>query len=105
LGVEIYRCAGATHNERLGALLNELGRRRMTNVLVEGGGELLGALRDLDEIDEVRVFLAPKLVGGARAPSPLAGRGVEKIADAARFETQRLETCGPDVYFIGRTVR
>jgi diaminohydroxyphosphoribosylaminopyrimidine deaminase/5-amino-6-(5-phosphoribosylamino)uracil reductase len=104
LGVEIYRCAGATHNERLGALLNELGRRRMTNVLVEGGGELLGAWRDLDEIDEVHVFLAPKIVGGADAPSPLAGRGVKKIADAARFETQRIEACGPDVYFIGRTM-
>lgn len=105
LGVEIYRCAGAAHDERLGALLDELGRRRMTNVLVEGGGELLGTLRDLDEIDEVHVFLAPKLVGGAGAPSPLAGRGVEKIADAAGFETQRLEACGPDVYFVGRATR
>ena len=47
----------------------------MTNVLIEGGGEVLGSLLDLDQIDEVHVFIAPKLFGGAAAPGPLAGLG------------------------------
>ena len=46
-GVEVFPCAGKTHEQRIAALLDELGRRRMTNVLVEGGSKLLGALFDL----------------------------------------------------------
>ena len=74
-GCEVLVCAGETHAARLGALLNELGTRRLTNVLVEGGGQLLGSLFDARAIDEVHVFITPKLVGGASAPSPIAGAG------------------------------
>ncbi|MCH7946042.1 MAG: dihydrofolate reductase family protein, partial [Armatimonadetes bacterium] len=63
-GVELFRCAGATHSERLESLLVELGRRRMTNILVEGGSRLLGSLLDARLIDEVHLFIAPKIVGG-----------------------------------------
>ena len=44
---------------RLDAAVDELGRRRLTNVLVEGGSRLLGSLLDSREIDEVHVFIAP----------------------------------------------
>jgi len=54
----------------LGQLLDELGRRQVTNILVEGGGELLGELFDARLIDEVHVFIAPKLCGGQSAPEP-----------------------------------
>ena len=66
----------------VGALLDELGRRRFTNVLVEGGGEVLGSFLDAGEIDEVHVFIAPRLVGGSAAPGPLLGMGAEKISEA-----------------------
>jgi diaminohydroxyphosphoribosylaminopyrimidine deaminase/5-amino-6-(5-phosphoribosylamino)uracil reductase len=68
-GVQIFRCDGATHAERLESLLDELGRRRMTNVLVEGGRRLLNTLFDIYAIDEVHVFTAPKDAGG---DAPLA---------------------------------
>ena len=58
-GCEVFVCEGETHAERLDALLAELGRRRWTNVLVEGGGHLLGSLLDARAIDEVHVFMAP----------------------------------------------
>ena len=67
-GCEVLVCPGATHAARLDALLAELGRRQMTNVLVEGGGRVLGSLLDARQIDEVHVFIAPKLVGGDAAP-------------------------------------
>ncbi len=62
-------------------LLAEFGQRRFTNVLVEGGAAVLGSFRDAGLIDEVHVFIAPKLVGGARAMSPFGGAGAEAIAD------------------------
>jgi diaminohydroxyphosphoribosylaminopyrimidine deaminase/5-amino-6-(5-phosphoribosylamino)uracil reductase len=81
-GAEVFRCAGTTHAERLVSLLDELGRRRMTNVLVEGGSQLLGQLFDLRAIDEVHAFVAPKLLGGASAPNPVSGTGIAKITEA-----------------------
>jgi diaminohydroxyphosphoribosylaminopyrimidine deaminase/5-amino-6-(5-phosphoribosylamino)uracil reductase len=91
-----------SRHERLLQLLDELGRRRMTNVLVEGGSSLLGSLFDARQIDEVHVFLAPKLFGGQKARSPMRGAGIEQIADALAIENRRMEILGEDLYFSGR---
>lgn len=104
-GAEVYRCAGVTAAERLGALLDELGRRQMTNVLVEGGGQLLGCLFDLGWIDEVHVFVAPKLFGGSRAPTPLSGTGIQRLAQACAIEQTELQQLGDDLYISGRVRR
>jgi diaminohydroxyphosphoribosylaminopyrimidine deaminase/5-amino-6-(5-phosphoribosylamino)uracil reductase len=101
-GIETYRCPGETHAERLGALLDELGRRRMTNVLVEGGSKLLGVLFDAGAVDEVHVFIAPKLAGGAGAPSPVPGAGIAKMSEALRLADITIEELGGDVYVHGR---
>jgi diaminohydroxyphosphoribosylaminopyrimidine deaminase/5-amino-6-(5-phosphoribosylamino)uracil reductase len=100
-GVEIVRLVG-TYEQRLGALFADLGRRRMTNVLVEGGSHLLGALFDTRAIDEVHVFIAPKLAGGSTALSPLAGTGVERMADALKLADITIEELDGDVYVHGR---
>src|SRR5436190_19884132 len=52
-GVEVFPCSGRTHEDRFASLLDELGRRRMTNVLVEGGSQLLGTIFNLRAVDEV----------------------------------------------------
>jgi diaminohydroxyphosphoribosylaminopyrimidine deaminase/5-amino-6-(5-phosphoribosylamino)uracil reductase len=81
-----------------GALLTELGRRGMTNVLVEGGGTLLGALFDQLLIDELHVFIAPRLVGGAAAPSPMAGLGLADIPEEIQLEPLSIECLDGDLY-------
>jgi diaminohydroxyphosphoribosylaminopyrimidine deaminase/5-amino-6-(5-phosphoribosylamino)uracil reductase len=85
----------------LTALLDELGRRRMTNLLVEGGSEVLGSFLDAGAIDEVHVFVAPRLAGGTEARTPVAGKGVDKIADALRLEEWRVECLEGDVLLHG----
>jgi diaminohydroxyphosphoribosylaminopyrimidine deaminase / 5-amino-6-(5-phosphoribosylamino)uracil reductase len=103
-GCEAIACRGANADEpvSISALLDELGRRRMTNVLVEGGGKLLGALFDAGAIDEVHVFIAPKLIGGANAPSPIGGAGLEKIATALSVKDIDVRYIGDDIYLWGR---
>ena len=62
-----------------------------------------GALFDARQIDEVHVFVAPKLVGGAGAIAPLAGSGTERMADAAPLENVQVRPMeGGDVYWSGR---
>lgn len=69
-GVEVLPCDGATHSDRLHFLLQELGRRKMTNVMVEGGCRLLHNLFEIYAVDEVHVFTAPKEAGGDTPPAP-----------------------------------
>jgi diaminohydroxyphosphoribosylaminopyrimidine deaminase/5-amino-6-(5-phosphoribosylamino)uracil reductase len=102
-GCEVLVCEGDTHRARLEQTLDEFGRRRMTNVLVEGGGRLLGALFDLRAIDEFHVFIAPKLIGGAAAVSPLAAAGSEKMSDALMLVDAQWQRMGDDMYVRGRT--
>ncbi len=101
-GCEVFLCKADTQAERLGRLIAELGRRRLTNVLVEGGGRLTGSLLDAGQIDEVHVFIAPKLIGGADAPSPIAGRGIQEMSQALQLESIQLEQFGTDIYLRGR---
>jgi diaminohydroxyphosphoribosylaminopyrimidine deaminase/5-amino-6-(5-phosphoribosylamino)uracil reductase len=70
----------------LPALLDELGRRGMTNVLVEGGGRVLGAFLDAGLVDAVDVFIAPVLEGGPPRFTPAQGEGYFLMADALRLE-------------------
>jgi diaminohydroxyphosphoribosylaminopyrimidine deaminase / 5-amino-6-(5-phosphoribosylamino)uracil reductase len=101
-GCEVFVCDGETPAARLDALLAELGRRRLTNVLVEGGGRLLGSLLDARAIDEVHVFIAPKLLGGAAAGTPLAGRGIAEVAAALRLQSPEVRQLGDDTYITAR---
>ena len=83
-------------------MLENLGRRRCTNVLVEGGSKLLGEMFDADEIDELHVFVAPKLIGGRDAPAPIGGEGLAKMADARQLYDPAWTTLGDDLYFTAR---
>jgi diaminohydroxyphosphoribosylaminopyrimidine deaminase / 5-amino-6-(5-phosphoribosylamino)uracil reductase len=101
-GIEVVQFAGATHCDRIDALLVELGRRCMTNVLVEGGSRLLGTLFDLRSIDEAHVFVAPKLAGGESALSPVAGTGVDRMAAALKLADVSINELEGDVHIHGR---
>ncbi len=100
-GCEVIVCPGQSYAEQLGSLLDELGRRRWTNLLVEGGGGLLGGLFELGEINEVHVFVAPKLIGGSQAVSPLGGLGAKTIAEAWSIQELAFEKLGEDLYLHG----
>lgn len=104
-GCEALACSGSTGAERLLDLLEELGRRRMTNVLVEGGSRVLGSLFDAQEVDEVHVFVAPKLFGGQGAVGPIGGEGVALPDHAAQLDPLEIARAGPDLYIHGRIIR
>jgi diaminohydroxyphosphoribosylaminopyrimidine deaminase/5-amino-6-(5-phosphoribosylamino)uracil reductase len=100
-GCEVFVLGAATPHGRVDQLLDELGRRRLTNVLVEGGATVLGSMFDHGQIDEVHVFIAPRLAGGAAAPSPLAGLGRGLMSAAADVTIEACEQPGGDVYLRG----
>ena len=100
-GVETTAMPGADGLVDLEALMSRLGEREIASVVVEGGGVLLGALFDGGLVDKVCAFIAPVVVGGAGAPSPVAGEGVELIGDALRLREVEVLRLGEDIAVVG----
>lgn len=78
-------------------LLDDLGKRNLISVLVEGGGEVHAAMFKEGLVDKVCAYVAPKLVGGRDAPGPLGGNGIEKLMDATRLNSLDVTRLGDDL--------
>jgi diaminohydroxyphosphoribosylaminopyrimidine deaminase/5-amino-6-(5-phosphoribosylamino)uracil reductase len=85
----------------LSALMAELGKREITSVLVEGGSQLLGSVFDNKLVDKVIVFIAPIIIGGKQAKTPVAGQGVANVADSLKLERVRSRPCNGDMIIYG----
>jgi diaminohydroxyphosphoribosylaminopyrimidine deaminase/5-amino-6-(5-phosphoribosylamino)uracil reductase len=100
-GCEVLTLAPASTSLPVAALLDELGRRKYTNVLVEGGGRVLGSFLDARLVDEVHIFIAPCLVGGETAPSPVEGTGAATVAEGLRLSAWDTQVLEGDIYVHG----
>ena len=94
---------GANGGVDMRALLAALGERDITGVLVEGGGAVIGSLFDLRLVDKVVAFVAPVIIGGQDAVSPVAGAGIDDMADAMRLRDVQMLRFGEDIAIIGYT--
>jgi diaminohydroxyphosphoribosylaminopyrimidine deaminase/5-amino-6-(5-phosphoribosylamino)uracil reductase len=93
---------GENEPARVRSALAALGDQGVTAILLEGGPHLAGAFLDAGEIDEIRLFLAPLLIGGRQARDPLEGEGVERISEALHALTLDCEKVGNDLLISAR---
>ena len=100
-GAETVRMPTGRGGVDLRALLAALGERDITSVLVEGGGATIGALFDLNLVDKVVAFVAPVIIGGNEAISPVGGIGIAKMEEALRLRDVDVRRFGGDVAVIG----
>ena len=68
------------------SLMKILGKREVTSVLIEGGGEINASAIAAGVVDKVMCFVAPKLIGGQDAPGPIGGVGIRSLADAVNLQ-------------------
>ncbi len=101
VGAELLELPSPEGRVDLERLLGALGERGITNVLVEGGGILLGALFDGGLVDKVIAFIAPIIIGGREAVTAVAGRGVEQVADSLKLEWVSVERFDEDLMVSG----
>jgi diaminohydroxyphosphoribosylaminopyrimidine deaminase / 5-amino-6-(5-phosphoribosylamino)uracil reductase len=101
-GAEVIVVSGENESARVRAALDELGEREVQSLLLEGGPHLAGAFLDAGEIDEVRLFVAPLILGGRRARDPLEGEGAERIAAATRALELSCDSVADDVLITAR---
>jgi diaminohydroxyphosphoribosylaminopyrimidine deaminase/5-amino-6-(5-phosphoribosylamino)uracil reductase len=103
VGAEIITLPARRGQVDLSALLVALGQRHITSILAEGGGTLLGSLFDQKLVDKVIAFIAPIVIGGKQAKTPVAGKGVENVIDSIKLERVRTHFINGDVVISGYT--
>jgi diaminohydroxyphosphoribosylaminopyrimidine deaminase / 5-amino-6-(5-phosphoribosylamino)uracil reductase len=96
-GADVIVATGENEPARICSGLDQLGAAGVGSILLEGGPHLAGAFLDAGEIDEIRLFLAPLVLGGRTARDPLEGEGSELIADAVRASRLSCERVGEDL--------
>jgi diaminohydroxyphosphoribosylaminopyrimidine deaminase/5-amino-6-(5-phosphoribosylamino)uracil reductase len=101
-GVHVLLATGENEPARVRSALDQLGAMGIATALLEGGPHLAGAFLDAGEIDEIRLFLAPLVLGGRSARDPLEGEGVERISEALRALTLDSERVGEDLLISAR---
>lgn len=101
-GADVLRLPAPGNRVSLEALLDALHERGKLRLFLEGGGTILGAAFDSRAVDEVCVFMTPKVVGGKEAPGAVQGRGVTRMADALELTRVRWENIGADIMLRAR---
>ncbi|MEF2964404.1 bifunctional diaminohydroxyphosphoribosylaminopyrimidine deaminase/5-amino-6-(5-phosphoribosylamino)uracil reductase RibD [Paenibacillus sp. M1] len=102
-GIEVIPC-GPGPKVDLRLALKELGRREIASVLVEGGGRLNGSLLEEQLVDELVMFVAPKLIGGPEAPGSFVFEGYEKMRDAVSLSELEVSQIGDNICIKGKPV-
>ena len=97
-GINIIVC-GKTRVD-LKQLLHRLFAMGNRSVLVEGGGELIGSAFDLGIVERVYAFIAPKIIGGDGAVSPVRGKGAALVRNALKLSNAQIVRLGEDFLVI-----
>jgi diaminohydroxyphosphoribosylaminopyrimidine deaminase/5-amino-6-(5-phosphoribosylamino)uracil reductase len=101
-GIEILQIEPGSSTSELMQVMSYLGQKQLTHLLVEGGSQTLGSFADAGLLDEVHVFIAPKLVGGEQALTPVGGHGLKFIPELENIDILDIRTFERDLYIHGR---
>ena len=101
-GAEIIT-AGANEHVDLKILMNELAKREITSVLVEGGGKINFSMLKNGLVDKIFAFIAPKIIGGENSLTAVEGTGFERLSDAISLKNVTSEQIGDDFLLTGYT--
>ncbi|MFK5925265.1 MAG: bifunctional diaminohydroxyphosphoribosylaminopyrimidine deaminase/5-amino-6-(5-phosphoribosylamino)uracil reductase RibD [Desulfuromusa sp.] len=98
---EVVILPAASGQVSLPALWDELGRRNIQRLLLEGGSTLATAALEKGLIDQVMLFMAPKLLGGSSTFGIFSGSGCETMAAAIGLEDVHYKQVGDDMLITG----
>ena len=79
----------------------QLGARQIDSILLEGGSSLAFSALEAGIVRKVQAYIAPKLIGGAEAKTPVGGAGFAKMADALTLQNLTVTPLGEDFLLEG----
>lgn len=97
-GATVLTTASGDGRVDLDSLMDELAKRQITSVLVEGGPSLTASVLEKNLADKVHFFIAPILIGGHAAPGPVGGQGIARLQEAVGLEKIFAEQLGHDLH-------
>jgi len=100
-GVKVLVIREKDKKVNLKELLKRLGELGITSLLVEGGGKINASFLENGLVDKVLFFIAPKMIGGEEALTPVEGEGIERIKDAIKLKDISVKRFGEDVLIEG----
>ncbi|SHE99319.1 diaminohydroxyphosphoribosylaminopyrimidine deaminase / 5-amino-6-(5-phosphoribosylamino)uracil reductase [Alkalibacter saccharofermentans DSM 14828] len=89
----------------LNKLMESLGEEEIDSILLEGGGELNYSALKAGIVDKVVTFIAPKILGGKDAPTPVEGEGSCSMRERIELGKIKVSTFGDDVMIEGEVKR
>jgi diaminohydroxyphosphoribosylaminopyrimidine deaminase / 5-amino-6-(5-phosphoribosylamino)uracil reductase len=98
---KILEVKGKEGQINLKDMLKKLARQGITNILVEGGGTLIGSLFDDGLVDKVMFFISPKIIGGKEAIGAVMGHGIARMENAVKLKNFKLRRIGEDFLVEG----
>ncbi len=101
MGIEIYGLNCDPDLIPLEEVIALLGKMGICSLLIEGGGQINAYLLEHRLIDKVYWFVAPKIIGGRLAPSPISGQGIEHMRDALTLTSVDLMRFTNDILITG----
>lgn len=104
-GAEILELPSENGVMDLYHILQILGKRQISSILVEAGGILVGSLFDAGLVDKLVAFFAPVVIGGEESKPAIAGKGADKLSDCTRLEKVKVEIVGEDIMVSGYVAR
>ena len=97
LGVEVLLCKAKNRRVDLLDLLQKLGEKQIDSLLIEGGASLNFSALESGVVNRVHCYIAPKLVGGRIAKTPIGGEGISDLSQAVKLKMNSIEMIGEDV--------
>lgn len=96
-GIQVISIPDNQGRVDLKRLMEYLGEQGIDSILLEGGAELNDNALRAGIVQEVKVFLGPKIFGGANAKGPVEGIGIESVGKAANMKLKDISKIGDDV--------
>jgi diaminohydroxyphosphoribosylaminopyrimidine deaminase/5-amino-6-(5-phosphoribosylamino)uracil reductase len=105
VGGEVLELPRGAKGVDLRALFEELGKRGIVSVLIEGGGEINASALSAGLVDKLCLFMAPRIIGGREAPGVIGGEGVRLVAEAPQMRVHEVKRVGPDLMLVAYPLR
>lgn len=100
-GIEVLLLEKTPQGVNLQQLFKLLAERRITSILVEGGATINASVLAANLIDKVHCFIAPKIIGGKTAPTPVGGTGADAVDQCIMLEDIATRSIGADLLLSG----
>lgn len=100
-GVKIIVVPSKNGKVNLKELMITLGKLKIDSILLEGGGTLNFSALEEGIVDKVKIYIAPKIIGGKDSKTPIEGKGIDNLKDAFKITNLSVSTIGEDILVEG----